>query len=203
MKDHEEKMKNNPLITVIVPVYKVENYLDQCVESIINQTYKNLEIFLVDDGSPDTCPKMCDDYGAKDPRIKVIHKENGGLSDARNAGTNVATGEYIAFIDSDDCIHEKYIEILHRLIEENDADISVCNNIRFVDKLPPITTEIEKVKVLSNTEAMKNMFYQKEFEFFAHSKMYKAEIAKKFLYPKGRLYEDVFTTYKMLFDAKK
>ena len=94
------------VISVIVPIYNVEDYLDRCVDSIINQTYSNLEIILVDDGSPDNCPKMCDDYAKKDSRIKVVHKENGGLSDARNAGMKVATGEYISFIDSDDWIGE-------------------------------------------------------------------------------------------------
>ena len=94
----------NSLISVIVPIYNVEKYLDKCVDSIINQTYKNLEIILVDDGSPDNCPQMCDDYAKKDSRIRVVHKENGGLSDARNAGMKVATGEYVSFIDSDDYI---------------------------------------------------------------------------------------------------
>ena len=89
----------NELISVIVPIYNVEKYLHQCLKSIINQTYKNLEIILVDDGSPDNCPKICDEYSRKDKRIKVIHKENGGLSSARNAGLDVVTGEYISFID--------------------------------------------------------------------------------------------------------
>ena len=91
------------LISVIVPVYNVEEYVEKCVLSIINQTYKNLEIILVDDGSPDRCPQMCDDYAEKDSRIKVVHKKNGGLSDARNAGTGQALGSYIAFVDGDDC----------------------------------------------------------------------------------------------------
>ena len=94
----------NPLISVIVPIYNVEKYLARCVDSIVNQTYKNLEIILVDDGSPDLCPQMCDDYAEKDSRIKVVHKKNGGLSDARNAGMAVSTGEYISFIDSDDYV---------------------------------------------------------------------------------------------------
>ncbi|MBQ3502131.1 MAG: glycosyltransferase [Clostridia bacterium] len=113
-------------VSVIVPVYKVEEYLDRCVESIVKQTYKNLEIILVDDGSPDNCPKMCDDWAKKDDRIKVIHKENGGLSDARNAGLDVATGEYISFIDSDDFIHETMIEKLLNSAIENDSDIVKC-----------------------------------------------------------------------------
>ena len=106
------------LITVVVPVYKVEKYIDRCVTSIINQSYKNLEIILVDDGSPDNCGKICDDYARKDERIKVIHKENGGLSDARNAGINIAKGKYITFIDSDDYIKYDYVEFLYNNIEK-------------------------------------------------------------------------------------
>ena len=101
------------LISVIVPVYKVEPYLNKCIESIVNQTYKNLEIILVDDGSPDNCPAICDSWAEKDSRIKVIHKENGGLSDARNAGMVHATGEYIAFVDSDDYIDPEMYQSLY------------------------------------------------------------------------------------------
>ena len=97
----------NPLISVIVPIYNVEKYLARCVDSIVNQTYKNLEIILVDDGSPDSCPDICDVWKEKDDRIKVIHKKNGGLSDARNAGLDIAQGEYVAFVDSDDFIDDK------------------------------------------------------------------------------------------------
>lgn len=101
----------NPLISVIVPIYNVEKYLARCVDSIVNQTYKNLEIILVDDGSPDRCPQMCDDYAEKDRRIKVVHKNNGGLSDARNAGMAVATGEYISFIDGDDYVSDDFLNV--------------------------------------------------------------------------------------------
>lgn len=101
----------NPLISVIVPIYNVEKYLARCVDSIVNQTYKNLEIILVDDGSPDLCPQMCDDYAEKDSRIKVVHKKNGGLSDARNAGMAVSTGEYISFIDSDDYVSDDFLNV--------------------------------------------------------------------------------------------
>ena len=107
------KMKVKSLVSVIVPIYKVEQYLDECVESIVNQTYKNLEIILVDDGSPDGCPQMCDEWLRKDGRIKVIHKKNGGLSSARNAGLDVATGEFVCFVDSDDFICLEALQKLH------------------------------------------------------------------------------------------
>lgn len=114
-------------ISVIVPIYKVENYLNRCVESIRKQTYRNLEIILVDDGSPDACGEMCDRYAQEDSRIRVIHKENGGLSDARNAGIEVATGEYIAFVDSDDWIDDKMYEVLYSTLLKYNADIAECS----------------------------------------------------------------------------
>ena len=125
-------MKNK--ISVIVPIYKVEQYLNRCVESIVNQTYKNLEIILVDDGSPDLCPKICDEWAEKDSRIVVIHKENSGLSDARNAGLKVATGGYVAFVDSDDIINPFYVEYLYKAICDNDAQISACDLKNFYDE---------------------------------------------------------------------
>ena len=116
----------NELITIIVPVYKVEKYLDRCVQSIVDQTYTNLEIILVDDGSPDNCPKMCDEWAKKDKRIKVIHKQNGGLSDARNAGLEKAKGKYVGFVDSDDYISPIMYEKLYKCIVDNQADMAMC-----------------------------------------------------------------------------
>ncbi len=121
------------LISVIVPVYNVEKYLDRCVESIVNQTYKKLEIILIDDGSPDNCPKMCDDWAKKDSRIKVIHKENGGVSSARNCGLDEAKGEYISFVDSDDVIHSQFYEIMAKNI--GDADIIYCEYKNFTNEI--------------------------------------------------------------------
>ncbi|MDO4378753.1 MAG: glycosyltransferase family 2 protein [Erysipelotrichia bacterium] len=123
---------SNYKISVIIPVYKVEKYLDRCIESVVGQTYKNLEIILIDDGSPDNCPKMCDDWAKKDNRIRVIHKENEGVSSARNYGIDIATGEYISFVDSDDIIHPKYYEIMLNNI--GDADMVYCEYKKFDDK---------------------------------------------------------------------
>ena len=120
----------NPLISVVVPIYKVEEYLQRCVDSIINQTYKNLEIILVDDGSPDSCPKMCDNFAKQDKRIKVIHKINAGVSEARNTGLEYATGDYVGFIDSDDYIHPTMYEKLLNGIKKENSDICMC---RFVN----------------------------------------------------------------------
>ena len=113
----------NKLISIIIPVYKVEEYLEKCVDSVIKQTYDNLEIILVDDGSPDNCGKICDQYSKKDKRVKVIHKENGGLSDARNAGIDISRGEYISFIDSDDYVEIDYIETLYNSIIKSKISI--------------------------------------------------------------------------------
>ena len=115
-----------PLISIIIPVYNVEQYLHRCVDSVLNQTYKNLEIILVNDGSPDNCPFICDEYAKKDKRIIVVHKENGGLSSARNAGLEIVQGEYISFIDSDDWIHENYNEILYKNLHEKLKLIYTC-----------------------------------------------------------------------------
>lgn len=107
-----------PEISVIVPVYKVEKYLDRCIESIVNQTYPDLELILVDDGSPDNCPALCDAWAERDERIRVIHKKNGGLSSARNAGMDVMCGKYVCFIDSDDWIELNFLEVLRSLFEK-------------------------------------------------------------------------------------
>lgn len=119
-------MNSDSLISVIVPVYKTEKYLDCCVESIVNQTYTNLEIILVDDGSTDNCPAMCDKWAKKDARVKVIHKKNGGLSSARNAGMEAATGKYIMFVDSDDFLEPDMAEFLLNIINKNDSDVARC-----------------------------------------------------------------------------
>ena len=126
-------MNSQPKISVIVPVYQVEETLDKCVESIIGQTYKNLEIILVDDGSPDNCPAICDSWAEKDSRIRVIHKENGGLCSARNAGMDIAAGDYLGFVDSDDCIEPDMYQLLVENAASTQADISRCmrSNLKF------------------------------------------------------------------------
>ena len=116
-----------PLVSVVVPIYNVELYLKECVASILSQTYKNIEVILVDDESPDLCGKICDDYAAMDGRIKVVHKKNGGLSDARNAGMKVATGDLITFVDSDDYISKNFVKILFEAMSENNSDIAIAN----------------------------------------------------------------------------
>lgn len=185
------------LISVIVPVYKVEKYLKPCVDSILNQTYKNLEIILVDDGSPDNCPKICDEFIEKDNRIKVIHKENGGLSDARNAGIDIATGEYLAFVDSDDYIDScMYERLLEKLIENN-ADVAMCyaKNI-YDDDCDFYDVEQKEIDIYDSNDIFKALF-KKELNNFAWNKLYKKSLFSEIRYPKGKIYEDLFTTYRI------
>ena len=127
MTENKKNKNEMLLVSVIVPIYNVEFYLNKCVDSILNQSYKNIEVVLVDDESPDSCGKMCDDYAALDGRIKVVHKKNGGLSDARNAGMKAATGDLITFVDSDDYISEDFVKILFEAMSENNADIAIAN----------------------------------------------------------------------------
>ena len=192
----------NKKVTVIVPVYNVEEFLNKCVESIVNQTYSNLEIILVDDGSPDNCPQMCDEWAKKDKRIKVIHKVNGGLSDARNAALKVAKGEYISFIDSDDYIHPTMIEKLMKSIKENNSHIAKC----MMTSVDQNGKETDIVEVNLKNVNSKNIFYYytlsdtykengKQFTDYvsnsACSCLYSKEILKDKEFVKGMFSEDL------------
>ena len=178
------------LISVIVPIYKVEAYLERCIGSIVNQTYKNLEIILVDDGSPDSCPDICDAWKEKDDRIKVIHKKNGGLSDARNAGMQIMAGTYISYIDSDDWV-------------ANDADICECQ----FEKTAGIVKsnkeqQTDKVTILKKEEALKAVVEEK-INPVVWNKIYKREIVDQLYFEKGKYNEDEFWTYQAVERAEK
>ncbi|MBQ0097561.1 MAG: glycosyltransferase [Oscillospiraceae bacterium] len=162
-------------ISIIVPIYNVENYLRKCIDSILSQTYKNLEIILVDDGAADNCPAICDEYAKKDDRIVVVHKENGGLSDARNAGIDVSTGDYIGFVDSDDYIAVDMFEMLINAVEKYDADVSCCRYIRFWEdgETQEIGNDGSEV-VYDGVEALKEYLYGVTLDPFAWNKLYKA-----------------------------
>lgn len=194
-----------PLISIIVPCYKVEKYLPKCIDSIINQTYSNLEIFLVDDGSPDESGKICEEYADKDERIKVIHKVNGGLSDARNVAIDIATGDYILFIDSDDFVALNHVEHLFNMIQRTNADIAVEWAQTFYEGTEPIIDSLEDKKeiVFDSESALTNMFYQKDFDTCAWAKLYKRSLFDNIRYPKGWLYEDLPTTYRLIQKSKK
>lgn len=186
---------NQELVSLIVPIYKVEMYLDQCVSSIVNQTYQKLEIILVDDGSPDHCPEMCDEWAKKDSRIRIIHKQNGGLSDARNAGIEVCQGEYLAFIDSDDWIETDYVEKMLQTAQNENADIVACT---FVDEYEATGKTVFKPKerFVGDSEQALLMLYDGTRIAAAAMKLYRHRIWKDMRFPVGRLYEDALTTYK-------
>lgn len=191
----------NDLISVIIPIYKVEEYLDECVCSVVNQTYTNLEIILVDDGSPDNCPQMCDEWACKDSRIRVIHKPNGGLSDARNAGIDAATGEYIAFVDSDDFIKPDMLEKLYTAIQKEKADIAACGILncegdrRTAWGCRDFAGSSEQILALLYDDAA--------YPVAAWNKLYRRSCWETLRFPVGKTCEDAFTTYRLVHNAKR
>ncbi|UOO37798.1 glycosyltransferase family 2 protein [Oscillospiraceae bacterium CM] len=187
-----------PLITVIIPVYKVEAYLATCVESVLCQSYQNLEIWLVDDGSPDACGALCDDFAQRDRRVKVIHQQNGGLSAARNAALDKMTGEYVTFVDSDDLVRPQYVEMLYRLICRYGTKLAVCGMTTFdeMDAIPPDRKKPDEA-VFQTETALEHMLYQK-FDVSAPYKLYSTALFSDIRYPIGEVYEDLSTTYKLL-----
>ncbi len=194
-----------PKISVIVPVYKVEAYMHDCINSVLEQTYQDFEMILVDDGSPDNCGAICDEYAAKDDRICVIHQQNGGLSAARNAGLDVAQGEYVTFVDSDDVLHPNYLEYLMRGLNENQADISLLHFIRFADSSPFQKSVSYGVKAIRRGVEACYMLYSDAAVIYtvAWGKLYKIELFQSIRYPVGKIHEDEGTTYKLLYKAEK
>ena len=183
-----------PLISVIVPVYKVEPYLRKCVDSILNQTYTNLEVILVDDGSPDNCGAICDEYAAKDNRVTVIHKENGGLSDARNAGMAQSKGEYLCFVDSDDLLPKKAIKTLVDTACSEKVQIVIGEHKRFDDE-PGELSDTTAVQYLTPTEAMAEMFRN---GCASWARLYRKEIHQDILFPVGEINEDEAIVLRLL-----
>lgn len=197
-------METSSLISVIVPVYKVEACLDRCVESIVNQTYRNLEIILVDDGSPDNCPAMCDEWAKKDSRIKVIHKQNGGLSDARNAGMAIAGGEYMGFVDSDDWIAPEMYERLVNALEQDGSDIAACSvEMIWEDDTPSRMLTKSGNSVLRKEEAMRAIIEESWLKQPVWYKLYKTKMVRDILFPVGKYHEDVFWSYQAIGKAQK
>ncbi len=194
-----------PLISVIVPVYQVEAYLSRCIDSILSQTYQNLEVLLVDDGSLDGCPAICDAYAEKDKRVRVIHQENTGLSGARNAGIEAAEGAYLAFVDSDDYISKDFVRVLYELLEETGCAISQCR-FSYVQG-EALKSSRERGYHLYRGESLLEQLYGPEEEatcfVVAWNKLYKRELFAYIRYPKGRIHEDEATTYRLFHEAKK
>lgn len=194
-----------PLVSVVVPIYMVEKYLNRCVESLVNQTYKNLEIILVDDGSLDSCPKICDEWEDKDQRIQVIHKENGGLSDARNAGIARAKGVYIALVDSDDFVALDFIETLLNTAIETQSDIVQCR-YEYVagDRMTKDKEKVENTEIFTGREMIAGFAWKDgAYNVVAWNKLYKRELFEDISYPKGRIHEDEATSYRLFYQADK
>lgn len=194
------------LISVIIPIYNVEKYLRQCVDSVLAQSHTNIEIILVDDGATDGCPQICDSYEQKDARIKVVHKKNGGLSDARNVGLELAHGKYVCFFDSDDVVHRDIITELYQACVQSDADISTCYFERFTDS----HIEKDEGKVQNEDYTGKELISRiyrgqgEKIAFVAWNKLYKKSLFEthNITYPVGKHHEDTYTTYKLLYYAK-
>ena len=182
------------MISVIVPIYNVEKYLEKCVNSILNQSYSDLEIILVDDGSPDRCPEICDQYADKDKRIRVIHKKNGGLSDARNAGLDIAKGEYISFIDSDDYIDPLMFEKMMDSIMETEADICICGYQEVDEEGTVLKSITQPSQVITQKEAFSYLMDGNVFYAIMCNKVFKRDIFenRNLRFPVGKIHEDEF-----------
>lgn len=191
---------NQPKISVIVPVYKVEDYLRACVDSLVAQCYENLEIILVDDGSPDRCGAICDEYAARDSRIQVIHQENAGLSAARNAGIKRATGEFLCFVDSDDTVHPRYVAALYDACARTGAEIAVC---RFSDNAEGLEWHGAAPAVYTPREISMELCMDSTGVLgVTWNKMYAARLFENIFFPPGRIHEDEATTYRLFWESR-
>ena len=180
------------MISIIVPVYKVESYLDRCVESILTQTYRDFELLLVDDGSPDRCGEMCETWAAKDPRIRVFHKSNGGLSDARNYGLDLMRGKFVTFVDSDDYVMPDYLEYLISLFDkEPTAKYVECGFYTKRGEGMTPSDDCERLKVMDRIEALQQTLYHQGPDIAAWAKMYRREVFDKLRFPSGRVFEEI------------
>ncbi|HCR40822.1 MAG TPA: capsular biosynthesis protein CpsJ [Lachnospiraceae bacterium] len=190
-------------ISIIVPIYNMEEYLSECIESILSQEYTDYELILVNDGSTDRSASLCENYARKDNRIIVIHQENKGLSEARNAGLERAKGNYISFIDSDDFIHCQMFKILYQNIIENNGDISVCNfHYTYPNKRYSKSTGSNKISILNNKEATLSIVQDSDLKMIvAWGKLYRRELFLNLRYPKGKYHEDEYITYQLFYQA--
>lgn len=193
------------LISVIVPIYNVEKYLSKCIDSILAQTYKNIEIILVDDESPDECSRICDEYKKREHRIKVIHKKNGGLSDARNAGLKIAMGDYIGFVDSDDYIDKDMYQVLIDNINSYDSDISACSVKKFYedDDITKNKIENKDIYLFNGEEALKDLIEEGMLKQTVWNKLYKKDVIEDIYFEVGKIHEDEFWTYQIFGKSSK
>ena len=193
----------HPLVSIIIPVYNVEKYINECLDSVVNQSYRNMEIILVDDGSTDSSGALCDKWGIRDSRVKVIHKGNGGLSDARNVGIKNSNGKYVYFLDSDDFIATDAIEELLNVAESNQLDIVMADLVPFIDKPRKKLLAEKVIEISSNIEMMRKMFLNEGITHCACGKLFLASLWESISFPKGSVYEDYATIYLIVGESKK
>lgn len=202
-----EGKEMDELISIIIPVYNVEKFLNECIESVLKQLYVNLEIILIDDGSTDRSGEICDEYSKLDARITVIHKKNGGLSDARNIGIEKAHGKFLTFIDSDDKVSESYVINLYEIMKKTNAKLAISWFEEFneddIISLGKTKLEENKIKIVDSEQCLECMLYQDGVETSAWGKLYQADLFAKLRYPKGKIYEDIPVTYQAIKLAKK
>ncbi len=192
-----------PKVGVIVPVYKVEKYLEKCVNSLLRQTYKNLEILLIDDGSPDTCPQMCDSFAAKNKRVKALHKENGGLGDARNYGVANSECDWIVFVDSDDYVEPEYVEVLVNLRNQFDADMVITRTSREPEDGSAVKTNDKFPAICVDREtALFEVYSGGKVGWAAYGKLYRKDVLLNNPFPAG-LYEDCACMYRIITENEK
>lgn len=199
----EDNLTMSALISVVVPIYGVEDYIRQCVNSIIGQTYRNLEIILVDDGSPDQCPEICDEFRKQDNRIQVIHKPNGGLSDARNTGIRCARGDYLMFVDGDDWIQNTMAEHLLSACKKYNVKLASCARYITDGTTVGSTAFASGEQVYSAEEALKQILSGKAMDVAAWDKIYARELFEGICFPVGENNEDIATFYKIIDRAGK
>ena len=199
-------MKEKQLVSIIVPVYNVEKYIERCIDSILEQSYEEIEVLLIDDGSTDNSGKICDEASQKDKRITVVHKKNGGLSDARNVGLELCKGDWILFVDSDDCINKYVVQICIESATKKDGADIIWFNYTNVEDNQNVDFREKKVAMEMQTEtgalAVKRCFMNVG-SIVVWNKMYKRSLFQKLRFPKGKIHEDEFLTYKLLYNAKK
>lgn len=184
-----------PEISIIVPAYNVEKYLDKCMKSILSQTFEDFEVLLIDDGSKDTTPQICDKYAALDSRVKAYHKNNGGLSDARNYGLDRMSGKYVTFIDSDDFIDVNYLKYMYYLVKKNDAQITIVQGQVLLETEKPIEDKATEEKVLKTVDAVRMMLLRRDATHTSWGKLFNTKLWETIRFPKGQNYEDYATTY--------
>ena len=194
------------MISIIIPVYNVSKYLDKCLQSVVTQTYSNIQIILVNDGSTDNSCEICEKWCKKDKRIEVIHKRNGGLSNARNVGIERAQGEYLMFVDSDDIISDDLCELLHNHLLENNADLAICDTYHIFDNNNftfQRDNKVEIVRCFDKVEAICNLWYQKSFLPSAWGKLYKKELFKQIRFTEGIIFEDIDIMHEIFYLCNK